>query len=48
MEPPGRTGFGSKLINDTLARRLGGVIDMAWRPEGLQLVAHMPIARMSR
>ncbi|HEX3754679.1 MAG TPA: HWE histidine kinase domain-containing protein [Rhizomicrobium sp.] len=45
---PGRTGFGSKLINDTLARRLGGVIDLAWRPEGLQLIAHMPVAGMSR
>jgi two-component sensor histidine kinase len=45
---PGRTGFGSKLINDTLARRLGGVIDLAWRPEGLQMVAHMPLKAMSR
>jgi two-component sensor histidine kinase len=47
-EAPSRSGFGSKLINDTLARRLNGVVDCAWRPEGLQLVAHMPVADMSR
>ena len=34
--PPGRRGFGSKLIEAVARRQLGGHVELAWEPEGLR------------
>lgn len=36
VSPPLRRGFGSRLIQEGLARELSGEVDMVWRPEGLR------------
>ncbi|MEM9734502.1 MAG: chemotaxis protein CheB [Pseudomonadota bacterium] len=41
VEEPGRTGFGSQLIETTLAQTLNGNVHMAWEPEGLTSVIEL-------
>jgi two-component sensor histidine kinase/integral membrane sensor domain MASE1 len=36
VQPPLRRGFGSRLIQEGLARELRGQVEMSWRPEGLR------------
>ncbi|MDO9712216.1 PAS domain S-box protein [Paracraurococcus lichenis] len=46
--PPSRRGFGSRLIETTLARQLGGSIRSDWQPEGLVWEAELPLVRSVR
>lgn len=42
--PPERAGFGSRVIEATLARQLGGTLHQDWRPQGLVLEAELPLS----
>jgi CheY-like chemotaxis protein len=42
VSPPATTGFGTTLITQIANRQLSGMIDVAWLPEGLRLVATLP------
>ena len=35
--PPDRTGFGTRVIDQSVQRQLGGVVRRVWRPEGLRV-----------
>lgn len=41
--PPERVGFGTRLIDATLNRELGGRVERDWRPEGLSLRMVLPL-----
>lgn len=41
--PLGPTGFGTRLIDATLRHELGGEIERAWRPEGVDLRMALPL-----
>ncbi|MBU8546532.1 MULTISPECIES: PAS domain-containing protein [Roseomonadaceae] len=45
--PPRRQGFGTRVLEATIAGQLGGSIAMDWRPEGLLCQMTMPLARAS-
>lgn len=44
-EIPGHRGFGSRIIDQTLRRQLGGTCFFNWRPEGLLLEIELPLDR---
>ncbi|MDO9709116.1 PAS domain S-box protein [Paracraurococcus lichenis] len=41
--PPPASGFGTRVIEATLERQLGGTVRRDWRPEGLVVEAMLPI-----
>ena len=41
--PPARSGFGSRLMDQALAGRLGGRVAFDWRPAGLRARLEMPL-----
>ena len=41
-------GFGSQLIEMSAVRQLGGSVTRDWRPEGLAMTIHLPLASLSR
>jgi two-component sensor histidine kinase len=43
VSPPGRRGFGSRLIERGLAAEMGGVVEMRFEPEGLVCVIDAPL-----
>jgi len=43
VEPPARTGFGTRLIRDGLARELGGKVRIDHRPAGLRCEIVFPL-----
>jgi two-component sensor histidine kinase len=42
--PPSRKGFGSRLIQDGLARELNGEVRLAYRPEGVVCTIDVPLS----
>ena len=48
MEEPVREGFGSKLLEMSIERQLGGNFKRIWKPEGLQTQLNIPVTAMSR
>ena len=44
-EIPGHRGFGSRIIDQTLRRQLGGTSFFAWRLEGLRFETEFPLER---
>jgi PAS domain S-box-containing protein len=44
--PPPVSGFGTRVVEATLERQLGGTIRRAWRPEGLVMEANLPLASL--
>ena len=45
---PTREGFGSKLIEISIARQLNGKLEREWNPEGLIVTALIPDSVLSR
>ena len=45
---PDSTGFGTKLLQDTVTRQFGGTISHEWKPEGLVLAITLPAAALRR
>ena len=45
VAPPGRRGFGSRMIERGLAAELGGTVNMDYRPEGLVSTIDAPLPR---
>lgn len=43
--PPGRKGFGSRVLDGTIRSQLGGQVTLAWRPSGLVCEIAVPLAR---
>lgn len=48
VSEPSREGFGSKLIEISIARQLNGRLDRAWNPEGLSVTATIPASVLRR
>jgi PAS domain S-box-containing protein len=46
--PDGEGGFGSKLIEMSAVRQMGGTITRDWKPEGLELRVEVPLPAFSR
>ncbi|WP_043341973.1 PAS domain S-box protein [Belnapia moabensis] len=44
--PPSVRGFGSRVVESTLRRQLGGTLRPAWHADGLVLEADLPLARV--
>ena len=42
-EPPAKQGFGSRVLNGTLRKQLGGTVSMNWGPEGLVCDIEVPL-----
>ncbi|MCB2047388.1 MAG: PAS domain-containing protein [Novosphingobium sp.] len=45
---PGDDGFGASLVELSIARQLGGVVEYEWRTEGLVVLARIPSSAMMR
>lgn len=45
---PDSTGFGTKLLQDTVTRQFGGTITHEWKPEGLALAIALPVSALNR
>ena len=45
---PQVTGFGSKLLNDTVRRQFGGTLDHAWDPAGLKVRVAIPLQKLKQ
>jgi two-component sensor histidine kinase len=45
VTPPGRKGFGSRLIEGGLAQDLGGEVRLDYEPAGVVCQIHMPVRR---
>ncbi|MDP3414392.1 PAS domain-containing protein [Falsiroseomonas sp.] len=43
--PPARRGFGSRVLEATLCRQLGGTVDVDWQPGGLVCRIEVPLAQ---
>ena len=43
VEPPVRRGFGSTVIERSLAYQLGGTVELAFRPEGVHCRIELPL-----
>ncbi len=43
--PPGRRGFGSRVLEGTVARQLGGTVRLDWRRSGLVCDMEVPLGR---
>jgi two-component sensor histidine kinase len=48
VEAPVQQGFGSKLVQRSVARQLGGTIEHDWSAEGLVVTVHLDRARLCR
>jgi two-component sensor histidine kinase len=48
VEPPGRAGFGTRLITQTVAHDLDGKAELHYRPEGLRCDIDLPLAGIER
>ena len=46
--PPTEAGFGTSLATLSVEAQLGGRLERAWRPQGLQVVADLPATALSR
>ncbi|MCS6622862.1 PAS domain-containing protein [Roseibacterium beibuensis] len=46
--PPEHAGFGSSLASMSVEGQLAGRLERNWRPEGLQVIADLPAAALSR
>ena len=44
---PLASGFGSKLLNDTVKHQFGGQMDHAWHPDGLKVRVSIPLNRLT-
>jgi two-component sensor histidine kinase len=44
---PDMTGFGSKLLRETVARQFGGTLDHKWHPSGLSVRISLPAAALA-
>ena len=44
--PPALRGFGSRVVESTIRRQLGGALRPEWRAEGLVLEADLPLVRV--
>jgi two-component sensor histidine kinase len=42
--PPTRSGFGSRLLEQGLAREMDGTVTLQYDPDGLSCVMHFPIS----
>jgi len=47
VTPPGRQGFGSIIIDGSIAHELRGTVDRRFRSEGLQVTVTMPLAQVA-
>ncbi|PZN48576.1 MAG: histidine kinase, partial [Proteobacteria bacterium] len=43
LAPPGKVGFGTKLIDMNITRELGGTINRDFRREGLKVSIRIPL-----
>ncbi len=43
---PARRGFGSRMLDATIRRQLGGMVRLAWEAEGLACEIELPLARV--
>jgi two-component sensor histidine kinase len=48
IRPPGRTGFGTQLIHQTIARELEGSVELSYAPDGLRAVFQIPLGAHDR
>lgn len=48
VKPSDREGFGSRLMQLSAERQLGGRMERDWRPEGLRISLRIPFRSMSR
>ena len=46
-EPPEASGFGSKLLRDTVTRQFGGHIKNEWDRDGLRAIITLPLDRLA-
>ena len=46
--PPTEAGFGTSLATLSVEAQLGGRLERAWRPQGLQVIADLPATALSR
>lgn len=44
--PPERRGFGTTVIESSIAEQLGGTVRLDWRPTGLACEIHIPAERL--
>lgn len=44
--PPGRRGFGFRVVDGTVRSQLGGRVDWRWAPDGLCVALSMPTGRV--
>lgn len=44
----GKRGFGTSLVEMSIVRQLGGRLDYDWCPEGLCVIAHIPVNALAR
>ncbi|WP_165838669.1 HWE histidine kinase domain-containing protein [Roseicella frigidaeris] len=44
--PPGNCGFGTRVLQGTVTRQLGGRLELCWDPEGLVGRIELPVARV--
>ncbi len=47
MAPPTRRGFGTKLVERSLAQDLGGTARIAFAPEGVTCEVEAPLAEVA-
>lgn len=45
LEPPARTGFGTRLVDGLVKMTLGGTIKREFTPDGLNILIHFPISK---
>jgi len=45
--PPAASGFGSTLVQNTVVRQFGGVLDWEWQPPGLTVTITLPVESLS-
>ena len=48
VEPPAKTGFGTKLIDMNITRELGGTIMRDFQNDGLVIEIDIPLSRKTR
>jgi two-component sensor histidine kinase len=44
VSPPSRKGFGSRLIQEGLARELNGVVSLIYEPAGVVCTVDVPLS----
>lgn len=44
VRPPRSQGFGTKIMNASIKRQIGGNVAWDWRPSGLHCTLHIPLA----